>query len=108
MASLRYFFAISLHLDKIASLNQRRELFLRERQDVPRGFSKQLQFVAPDIGPLALGESIYEDRPLSAPEHDDGAIRFRSSPPGSSNPLLDHPSAQISIHEPCIGTTDCI
>src|ERR1019366_3626156 len=71
------FCSCAFHLHKIASLQQLRELLLRQRQDVLRGFLELFFLIVIDVRPPAFGESVHEECLGFAPEKDDGTVAFR-------------------------------
>src|SRR5690348_12892418 len=97
IASLRYFLLI-FHLDKIAILDQHRDLFVGQPQHVMRRLLELFLFCAGNVRPVILGETIGENCACALAEEDDGSIAARFALPWSGNPLFDDPAAQIGIN----------
>lgn len=59
-----------------------------------------------DVRPPALGESLHEERFVSATEKDDGPVAFRSSLPWPGDPLFDDPGAKVRFDLALFGPND--
>jgi hypothetical protein len=86
---------------EIAALQQLRELLLRQREDMLRGFLEPFFLIVIDVCPLAFGESVYEEcATLSGkslpPEKDDRLVALRSSLPWPGDPLFDDPPPTLA------------
>jgi hypothetical protein len=78
-------------------------LLLLQRQNVLRGFLELFFLVLTDVGPLALGEPLYEECPGTAPEENDGPVASRFSLPWPGDTLFDDPAAQVCVDLPLFG-----
>ena len=61
------------------------------------GFLELLFLIVIDVRPLALGETIHEERLRTAPEKNDRPVAFRSSLSRSGDPLFDDFATKISV-----------
>src|SRR5580658_5028499 len=91
---------MSIYLHKIAFLDQFRDLLFRQPKHVARCFFELLLFIGVDVLSLALREAVNEHRALTLLEQNDRAVAARFALPRSRDPLLDNPTAEISVQLP--------
>ncbi|EXL10658.1 hypothetical protein BG36_02040 [Aquamicrobium defluvii] len=76
-ALLLYFFVvIAFYLHELSSLDQRRQMRIRQGEDVPGHAPELFLFVGFDIVVAALGETEDEERPSAAPVDATTSTRF--------------------------------
>jgi len=73
-----------------------------------RGVLKLLLLIVIDVRPLALGEPVYEKRPGTPTEQDDGPVAFRFSLPWSGDPLFDDLTAKVGIDLTLFGPSNSL
>lgn len=79
------------------------ESFVVERQHLIGELPKGLQFVPPQVVPIALGEAVDEERRFSSPKEHDAPKPSGLALPPSCDALLDHAAAEVGVDAPALG-----
>jgi hypothetical protein len=88
-----------INLRKLPVPDQRREVRVRQLQDMPRRLLEGRRFLVADVGLLALGESVDEEGAMRLPVQDQGPIAPGTPLSRACHALLDDPAAEIGIHQ---------
>ena len=80
-------------------LDQRRELLVRQRQDVLSHLFEDRLFLVADVGLPALSESVDEEGAMRPAVKDQGPIAPLAPVPLACHTLLDDPATEIGIDQ---------
>ena len=104
-ASLFYFFVIAFYLHELSCLDQRRQMCVRQAENVPGHAPELLLFIFLDIVAAALGEAEDEEGTLPVPVEDDRSKAARPTLARPRDTLLDDAAAKVGVDLPTLGPT---
>jgi hypothetical protein len=85
------------NLRELPVQDQRRELFVRQLEDVPRRLLECSFLLLTDVGLLVLGKAIDEEGTMPLAVQNQGPVASRATLPKASHTLFDDSAAEIGI-----------